>query len=175
MLVFLFLVCFQIGSHANFAWTGLELLSSYLWLLSSWDYRFAPPPTSHSPLGGISSYFFYMYVFNPKAMYLLSCIAFYEVVTRELLWELERRSLERKWKPQSSSDLGVYCAMCSLFHWFLRLSQDCRKDLSDFASMFSGNIFLNHHMQKQILKYLPFPVTGQNWTCPVVCLWLSED
>jgi hypothetical protein len=41
--LFCFVLFFQIRSHANFAWVGLQLWSSSLYLLNSWDYRYVPP------------------------------------------------------------------------------------------------------------------------------------
>jgi hypothetical protein len=41
--VFLLLVCFQIGSSPKFAWAGLKPQSALLSLLSSWNYKHAPP------------------------------------------------------------------------------------------------------------------------------------
>lgn len=42
----------------------------------------------------------------------------------------------------------------------LILSQVCIKGLSYFASIFAGKMFLNYKFTKQILKQLPFIVTG---------------
>lgn len=56
--------------------------------------------------------------------------------------------------------MEVCHAMLRLFYRFLVFSQDCIKGLSDFASIFSGKMFLNHKYTKQILKQLPFPITG---------------
>lgn len=48
---------------------------------------------------------------------------------------------------------------------FLVLSRDCIQGLSNFASIFSGRMFLNHKYIRQILKELPFLVAGGRIKC----------
>lgn len=56
--------------------------------------------------------------------------------------------------------MEVCHALLSPCFRILVLSQVCIKGPSYFVSIFSGKMFLNHKYTKQVLKQLPFPVTG---------------
>lgn len=51
------------------------------------------------------------------------------------------------------------------FYGFLVLSRDCIQGLSNFTSIFSWRMLLNHKYVRQILKELPFLVTGGGIKC----------
>lgn len=62
------------------------------------------------------------------------------------------------------SSVSVSCNSYPFFR-FLVLSRDYIQGLSNFASIFSGRMFLNHKYTRQTLTELPFLITGGRMKC----------